>query len=39
MGTPLRVVHYLNQFFAGVGGEDMANIPPRLQEGSVGSGR
>ncbi len=39
MGTPLRVVHYLNQFFAGIGGEDMANIPPRLQEGSVGSGR
>jgi len=39
MGTPLRVVHYLNQFFAGIGGEDMANIPPRLHEGSVGSGR
>jgi glycine reductase complex component B subunit gamma len=39
MGTPLRVVHFLNQFFAGIGGEDMANIPPRLQEGSVGSGR
>jgi glycine reductase complex component B subunit gamma len=39
MGTPLRVVHYLNQFFAGLGGEEMANIPPRLQEGSVGSGR
>jgi glycine reductase len=39
MGTPLRAVHYLNQFFAGIGGEDMANIPPRLQEGSVGSGR
>jgi len=39
MGTPLRVVHYINQFFAGIGGEDMANIPPRLQEGSVGSGR
>jgi glycine reductase len=39
MGTPLRVVHYINQFFAGIGGEDMANIPPRLQEGSVGPGR
>jgi glycine reductase len=39
MATPLRVVHYLNQFFAGVGGEDVANIPPRLQEGPVGSGQ
>jgi glycine reductase len=39
MGTPLRVVHYLNQFFAGIGGEDVANIPPRVQQGSVGSGR
>jgi glycine reductase complex component B subunit gamma len=39
MGTPLRVVHYLNQFFAGIGGEDAANMPPRVQEGPVGSGR
>jgi glycine reductase complex component B subunit gamma len=39
MGTPLRVVHYLNQFFAGIGGEEMANLSPRLQEGAVGSGR
>jgi glycine reductase complex component B subunit gamma len=39
MGTPLRVVHYLNQFFAGIGGEDVANIPPRVQQGPVGSGR
>jgi glycine reductase complex component B subunit gamma len=39
MAGPLRVVHYLNQFFAGIGGEDAANIPPRVQEGPVGSGR
>jgi glycine reductase complex component B subunit gamma len=39
MRTPLRVMHYLNQFFAGIGGEDAANIPPRLQDGAVGSGR
>jgi glycine reductase complex component B subunit gamma len=39
MATPLRVVHYLNQFFAGIGGEEMANTPPRRQEGAVGSGR
>src|SRR5919108_3753356 len=39
MAGPLRVAHYLNQFFGGIGGEDMANIPPRLQEGPAGSGR
>ncbi len=39
MGTPVRVLHYLNQFFAGIGGEEVANIPPRLEEGPVGSGR
>jgi glycine reductase complex component B subunit gamma len=39
MGSLLRVVHYLNQFFAGIGGEDVANISPRVQQGPVGSGR
>jgi glycine reductase complex component B subunit gamma len=39
MAGPLRVVHYLNQFFAGIGGEEAANIPPRAQDGPVGSGR
>jgi glycine reductase len=39
MAGPLRVLHYLNQFFAGIGGEEMANIPPRVQDGPVGSGR
>jgi glycine reductase complex component B subunit gamma len=39
MGSPLRVVHYLNQFFAGIGGEDVADIPPRVQQGPVGAGR
>jgi glycine reductase complex component B subunit gamma len=39
MVTPLRVVHYLNQFFAGIGGEDVANLPPRMQDGPVGAGR
>ena len=37
--TKLRVVHYVNQFFAGVGGEDKASEPPGLREGSVGPGR
>jgi len=39
MAGPLRVVHYLNQFFAGIGGEEMANMPPQVQDGPVGSGR
>jgi len=34
-----RVVHYINQFFAGVGGEDSAGTGPVLIEGPVGPGR
>ena len=34
-----RVVHYLNQFFTGVGGEDAASSPPASAEGPVGPGR
>jgi len=33
-----RVVHYLNQFYAGIGGEAKANIPPLIKEGAVGPG-
>ena len=33
-----RVVHYINQFFANVGGEEMAHIPAELREGKVGPG-
>ena len=34
-----RIVHYLNQFFIGVGGEDAASSPPASQPGPVGPGR
>jgi betaine reductase len=34
-----RVVHYLNQFFTGVGGEDAASAPPARVDGPVGPGR
>ena len=34
----LRVVHYINQFFANVGGEEMADYKPELREGFVGPG-
>jgi len=33
-----KVVHYINQFFANIGGEEMAHVPPELREGFVGPG-
>jgi len=35
----MRIVHYLNQFFAGVGGEEAAGTAPELRDGPVGPGR
>lgn len=35
----MRIVHYLNQFFAGVGGEDKADTPPHSKTGGIGPGR
>ena len=34
----MRIVHYLNQFFSGIGGEDKADMPPTSQMGAVGPG-
>lgn len=34
----MRVVHYLNQFFGQLGGEDKAHIAPLVKEGTVGPG-
>lgn len=34
----LRVVHYINQFYAGIGGEEKADHQPELREGIVGPG-
>ena len=39
MAEAIRVVHYLNQFFGGIGGEDKANTPPEFRRGPVGAGR
>jgi len=36
---PYRIVHYLNQFFGGVGGEEKAQIEPRMVPGAQGPGR
>ena len=33
-----KVVHYINQFFAQIGGEEMAHVAPELREGKVGPG-
>lgn len=33
-----RILHYINQFFSGVGGEDKADLPPEIREGAVGPG-
>lgn len=33
-----RIVHYLNQFFGGIGGEEKADIKPESREGAVGPG-
>lgn len=33
-----RVVHYINNFFAGIGGEEKADIPPETRKGTIGPG-
>lgn len=33
-----KVVHYINQFFAGIGGEEKADHKPEVREGVVGPG-
>ncbi len=36
--SKLRVIHYINQFYAGIGGEEKADIKPEIREGFVGPG-
>ena len=33
-----KIVHYINQFFGGVGGEEQADHKPEVREGAVGPG-
>nr|MDQ2709644.1 glycine/betaine/sarcosine/D-proline family reductase selenoprotein B [Actinomycetota bacterium] len=35
----MRLVHYVNQFYAGLGGEDAAGLGPRVLDGAAGPGR
>lgn len=34
----IKIVHYINQFFAGIGGEEKADIKPEIRAGIVGPG-
>ena len=38
METRIRAVHYLNQFFGRIGGEDRAHTEPLSRDGAVGPG-
>lgn len=31
-----KAIYYINQFFAGIGGEDKADYPPEIREGKIG---
>jgi betaine reductase len=39
MEKKIRVVHYLNQFFAQIGGEDKTDVGPGFKDAPVGPGR
>ena len=34
----MRIVHYINQFFGQIGGEEVADYPLEVREGCVGPG-
>jgi len=36
--SKIKVVHYINQFFGQIGGEEMATYPPEKREGPLGPG-
>lgn len=33
-----KIVHYINQFFAGIGGEEKADVAPQVEAGAMGPG-
>ena len=35
----MNMLHYLNQFFGGIGGEDVNDLPLETREGALGPGR
>lgn len=36
--SKIKIVHYINQFFAGIGGEEKADHEPEIRDGQVGPG-
>ncbi len=38
MSDKIRIVHYINQFFAGIGGEAEADCPVQFEDGAKGPG-
>jgi len=36
--SKIKAVHYINQFFAGIGGEEFAGHKPEIRDGAVGPG-
>jgi betaine reductase len=38
MSSQIKMIHYLNQFFGGIGGEDKANMKPIIRDGFIGPG-
>ncbi|MEG0963554.1 MAG: glycine/betaine/sarcosine/D-proline family reductase selenoprotein B, partial [Lachnospiraceae bacterium] len=34
----IKIVHYINQFFGGIGGEDKADMKPEIRDGVIGPG-
>ncbi|MGH8057094.1 MAG: glycine/sarcosine/betaine reductase selenoprotein B family protein, partial [Candidatus Entotheonellia bacterium] len=39
MSRPIRVVQFVNQFYAQVGGEEKAGLAPQLVDGAAGAAR
>ena len=39
MAEPIKVLHFINQFFGGIGGEEKANMSVEVREEAVGPGR
>ena len=35
MAAPIRTLHYINQFFAGIGGEEANDLPVEVREPSA----
>jgi glycine reductase len=39
MNQNIGVIHYMNQFFAQIGGEEKGDVGPAIKDGAVGPGR